>query len=215
MSKNENIDKLKTIVSLCKRRGFIYPGSDIYGGFANTYSYGPYGAELKKQIKELWWKEFVHKRPDMVGIDGPILLHPKVWEASGHASSFSDALVDCKECKFRFRADHLLEEALGEDVEGLSPQEMSLKISEGDVKCPKCKAQNFTEVRNFNLMFKTELSKTGDHGNVAYLILSYTASSSLRSYLSTVEGHANTLSMETHKSGGRTPLQGDNGPGYI
>lgn len=169
MSKNENIDKLKTIVSLCKRRGFIYPGSDIYGGFANTYSYGPYGAELKKQIKELWWKEFVHKRPDMVGIDGPILLHPKVWEASGHASSFSDALVDCKECKFRFRADHLLEEALGEDVEGLSPQEMSLKISEGDVKCPKCKAQNFTEVRNFNLMFKTELSKTGDHGNVAYL----------------------------------------------
>ncbi len=168
MSK-KNDDKLKTIVALCKRRGFIYPGSDIYGGFANTYSYGPYGAELKKQIKDLWWKEFVHKRPDMVGLDGPILLHPKVWEASGHVSSFSDALVDCKECKFRFRADHLLEDALGEDVEGLNAEELTAKIVDHKVPCPKCKAQNFTNVRNFNLMFKTELSKTSEHGSSAFL----------------------------------------------
>ncbi|MCB1212943.1 MAG: hypothetical protein KDK40_01470, partial [Chlamydiia bacterium] len=101
---------LKSVVALCKRRGFVFPGSEIYGGFANTYSYGPYGVELKRNIRELWWKRFVHKRPDMVGLDGPILLHPNVWKASGHVDSFKDALVDCKACKKRFRVDHLIEE---------------------------------------------------------------------------------------------------------
>ncbi len=160
---------LKSIVSLCKRRGLVYPGSEIYGGFANTYSYGPYGAELKKQIKDLWWERFVRQRSDMMGLDGPILLHPKTWEASGHLGSFSDALVDCRSCKFRFRADHLIEEQLNEDVEGLSPAELTEKIRQGGVQCPKCKNQDFTDVRAFNLMFQTALSKTEEGGHHAYL----------------------------------------------
>ena len=100
--KNELMEK---IVSLCKRRGFVFPGSEIYGGFANSYTYGPYGVTLKNNIKALWWKMFVTDREDVVGIDGPIVLHPKLWEASGHASGFNDAMVDCKECQNRFRAD--------------------------------------------------------------------------------------------------------------
>ncbi|MCC6128167.1 MAG: glycine--tRNA ligase, partial [Chlamydiae bacterium] len=121
MSQTHNIqDSLKPIVALCKRRGFIYPGSEIYGGFANTYSFGPYGAELKKNIKDLWWKMFVQSRKDMLGLDGPILLHPKAWLASGHLEGFNDALIDCKACKNRFRCDHLIEEALGENADGLT-----------------------------------------------------------------------------------------------
>ena len=113
MNKSASIqDTLKPIVSLCKRRGFIYPGSEIYGGFANTYSFGPYGAELKKNVKDLWWKMFVHERRDMVGLDGPILLHPKTWAASGHVEGFNDALIDCKACKGRFRCDHLIGERI-------------------------------------------------------------------------------------------------------
>lgn len=162
-------DQLKPIVALCKRRGFVYPGSEIYGGFANTYSFGPYGVELKKNIKDLWWKTFVQNRQDVVGLDGPILLHPKVWKASGHLDGFNDALIDCKACKGRFRSDHLIEEALHKDAEGLSVQEMSEMIHEGKVKCPKCGAQDFTEARNFNLMFHTHMSKTGAEGDVAYL----------------------------------------------
>lgn len=109
---------MEKIVSLCKRRGFIFPCSEIYGGFANSYSFGPYGTELKNNIKKLWWEKFVSQREDIVGIDGPILLHPKVWEASGHTTGFNDAMADCKECKKRFRADHLVEEATGRDMEG-------------------------------------------------------------------------------------------------
>ncbi len=170
MSSSETIEnRLKHIVSLSKRRGFIYPGSDIYGGFANTYSYGPYGAELKKNIKDLWWKNFVQERRDMVGLDGPILLHPKVWEASGHVDSFSDSLVDCKDCKQRQRVDHLIENATGEDAEGLSPEELEAILLEKAIACPNCKAKNFTKARKFNLMFQTELSKTGENKNIAYL----------------------------------------------
>jgi len=103
-------DALKDLVSLCKRRGIIFPGSEIYDGLANTWDYGPYGVELKRNIKDLWWKKFVASRSDIVGLDSSILLNPKVWEASGHVGSFSDPLVDCKVCKERARADHLLEE---------------------------------------------------------------------------------------------------------
>jgi len=159
---------LDQIVSFCKRKGFIYPGSEIYNGFANSYSYGPYGAQLKKNIKDLWWKTFVQTRRDMVGLDGPILLSPKVWRASGHVDGFADQLVDCKQCKARLRADHLVEAATGEDCEGLPDARVGEIIAENNIKCPKCGKRDFTAVRQFNLMFETQLSKTGDDG-AAYL----------------------------------------------
>lgn len=162
-------DSLKPIVALCKRRGFIYPGSEIYGGFANTYSFGPYGVELKKNIKDLWWKMFVHERRDMVGLDGPILLHPRAWKASGHIDGFSDALIDCKSCKSRFRCDHLIEETLHQSGDGLTLSQMTDLIHSNKVKCPKCGAHDFTEARHFNLMFQTQMSKTSSDGDVAYL----------------------------------------------
>ncbi len=170
MSQVKNIqDSLKPIVALCKRRGFIYPGSEIYGGFANTYSFGPYGAQLKKNVKDLWWQTFVQKRRDMVGLDGPILLHPKAWAASGHLEGFNDALIDCKACKGRFRCDHLIEETLKQDADGLTIPQMTDLIRSHKVKCPKCGAQDFTEARHFNLMFSTHMSKTGGDGDIAYL----------------------------------------------
>ena len=162
-------DSLKPIVALCKRRGFIYPGSEIYGGFANTYSYGPYGAELKKNIKDLWWKMFVHERRDMVGLDGPILLHPRTWKASGHVDGFVDALIDCKSCKSRFRCDHLIEETLHKSADGMTLEQMTQEVRDHKIKCPKCGAHDFTEARVFNLMFHTQMSKTGADGDVAYL----------------------------------------------
>ncbi len=164
-------DSLKSIVSLCKRRGFIYPGSEIYGGFANTYSYGPHGAQLKKNIKDFWWSLFVEKRRDIVGIDAPILLHPKAWEASGHLESFNDALIDCRQCKGRFRLDHLIEEQLGKDCSSFTLLEMN-KLAETDLKCPKCGASDFTEGRYFNLMFHMRMNKTigkSEPSDVAYL----------------------------------------------
>jgi glycyl-tRNA synthetase len=156
------LESLKPIVALCKRRGFVFQGSEIYGGFANTYSYGPYGAELKKNIKDLWWKRFVRNRQDVLGLDGPIFLHPKTWEASGHVAGFSDALIDCKGCKGRFRVDHLIEEQTGEDAEGISLEKMNEIISENEIICPTCKAKDFTAARSFNLMFSTKISKTSD-----------------------------------------------------
>lgn len=168
MSGQPVLNDLKPVVALCKRRGFIFPGSEIYGGFANTYSYGPYGALLKKRIKDLWWKTFVDMREDMLGMDGPILLHPKVWEASGHLSGFNDALVDCKNCKARLRADHLIEQSLGRDMEGVSVDLMSEILQSERVSCPKCGKHDWTAVRHFNLMFKTQLSKTSED-QVSYL----------------------------------------------
>ncbi len=162
-------ESLKPVVALCKRRGFIYPGSEIYGGFANTYSFGPYGVELKKNVKDLWWKTFVQKRKDMVGLDGPILLHPKAWAASGHVEGFNDALIDCKACKGRFRCDHLIEEALHKSADGMTLSEMTETVIKNKIKCPKCGATDFTEARVFNLMFHTHMSKTGSDGDLAYL----------------------------------------------
>jgi glycyl-tRNA synthetase len=154
---------MEKIVSLSKRRGFIYPSCEIYGGFANTYTYGPYGTELKNNIKALWWKTFVSDREDIIGIDGPILLNPKVWEASGHTEGFNDVFVDCKECNNRFRADLLIEEALGEDLEG-DIDGMNKALGEKDIKCPECGKNNWTKAKFINVMFKTEMN--GFNGDV-------------------------------------------------
>jgi glycyl-tRNA synthetase len=168
MAAEKNNDLMEKIVSLCKRRGFVFPGSEIYGGFANSYTYGPYGVTLKNNIKALWWKMFVTDREDVVGIDGPIVLHPKLWEASGHVGGFNDAMVDCKECKKRFRADHLVEDATGQDLEGRLDD--MKKILDEQVKCPNCGKKNWSDVRNFNMMFQTRLNTTdGAPEEIAYL----------------------------------------------
>lgn len=137
---------MEKLVSLCKRRGFVYQGSEIYGGLAGTWDYGPMGVELKNNIKNLWWKMFVQGRDDMYGVDAAILMHPKVWEASGHVSGFSDPLVECEKCKKRFRADHL----------------------ENTEKCPECGGK-LGEARQFNMMFKTQIGATEDESSVSYL----------------------------------------------
>lgn len=152
---------MQDIVSLCKQRGFIFPASEIYGGLGGTYSYGPLGVELKNNIKKLWWEMFVQKREDMLGIDGPILLHPKLWEASGHTTGFNDAMVDCKKCKRRFRADHLVEDATGKDLEG-ELEKMSRVLKEEKVKCPECGSSDWTDVRKFNMMFTTTMANIVD-----------------------------------------------------
>lgn len=150
-------DKMQKLVSLCKRRGFIYPACEIYGGFANAWSFAPYGVELKNNVKRLWWKKFVQEREDIVGIDGPILLHTKLWEASGHTSGFNDSMVDCKKCKHRFRADHVVEDATGKDLEGQN-EEMTKVLREEKIPCPNCGQCDWTEARSFNMMFKTGMN---------------------------------------------------------
>jgi glycyl-tRNA synthetase len=148
--------KMEKIVSFCKRKGFVFPTSEIYGGLANSYSYGPYGAELKNNIKKMWWKKFVQKRADVVGMDGPILLNPRAWEASGHTDGFNDAMVDCKKCKKRFRADHVVKELTGEDMEG--ELERMTEVLQAGLKCPECGKSDWTEVRKMSQMFKTEMN---------------------------------------------------------
>ena len=160
---------MEKIAALCKRRGFVFPGSDIYGGLANTWDYGPLGAELKRNVKDLWWRTFVHRRRDMVGLDGGILMHPKVWEASGHVSNFNDPLVDCKTCRSRFRADHLIEERLGQHVEGKSPAEMSAILQAANVACPNCANRTLTDARQFNMMFRTTIGPLTETGTEVYL----------------------------------------------
>jgi glycyl-tRNA synthetase len=146
---------MEKIVALSKRRGFIYPTCEIYGGFANAYTYGPYGTELKNNIKALWWKTFVTDREDIIGIDGPIMLNPKVWEASGHTKGFNDALVDCKSCKSRFRADHLVLDITKKDLEGnLEALDEALT----KIKCPNCGKIAWTKSRQINMMFKTHMN---------------------------------------------------------
>jgi glycyl-tRNA synthetase len=157
------------IAALAKRRGFVFPGSDIYGGLANTWDYGPLGAELKRNVKDLWWRTFVHRRRDVVGLDAGILMHPKVWEASGHVQNFNDPLVDCRTCKSRFRADHLIEERLGQHAEGKSPAEMSAILREANVKCPNCGNATLTEARQFNMMFRTTVGPVEETGTEVYL----------------------------------------------
>ncbi len=172
MSTEVTMDK---IISLAKRRGFVFPGSEIYGGLANAWDYGPLGVELKTNIKKAWWDTFVRDRFDVVGIDSAIMMNPSVWEASGHVGGFSDPLMDCKECKTRHRADKLIEETLEQRnepemvVEGLSNEELKKKIIELDIQCPNCGAKDFTDIRHFNLMFKTHQGVTEDKAALVYL----------------------------------------------
>lgn len=156
------------ITALSKRRGFIYPGSEIYGGFANSYTYGPYGVQLKNNLKNLWWKTFIEARADMVGIDGTILLHPKTWQASGHVDTFNDPMMDCKNCQARHRADHLAETKMDGNADGMSLEALTAFIAEQGIGCPKCGKMDFTEARQFNLMFETQMAKTGEDSK-AYL----------------------------------------------
>ncbi|MDQ3523977.1 MAG: glycine--tRNA ligase, partial [Chloroflexota bacterium] len=161
---------MEKIVALAKRRGFVYPGSDIYGGLANTWDMGPLGAELKNNIKQLWWRTFVQQRRDIVGLDATILMHPKVWEASGHVVNFNDPLVDCKTCKSRFRADHLLEDKLGrDDAAALSPEEMSALLRDANIACPHCGNRTLTDARQFNMMFRTTIGPVSETGTEVYL----------------------------------------------
>ncbi|MDQ4044433.1 MAG: glycine--tRNA ligase [Chloroflexota bacterium] len=158
------------VVALAKRRGFVYPGSDIYGGLANTWDMGPLGVELKNNIKQLWWRTFVQRPRDMVGLDASILMHPKVWEASQHVASFTDPLVDCKTCKSRFRADHLLEEKLGRaDAEALTPYELTAVLREANLPCPNCGNRTLTDARQFNMMFTTTIGPVSETGTEVYL----------------------------------------------
>lgn len=159
---------MDSITSLCKRRGFAYPGSEIYGGFANSYTYGPYGTELKKNIKDLWWDMFVQKRTDIVGIDADIILHPKTWEASGHLGGFNDLMVECTESRKRFRADHLIEDQLDIDIEGWDLEKVNQLLQEKEVKSPVTGKPTLGPAKHFNLMFQTEMAKTGE-GETAYL----------------------------------------------
>jgi glycyl-tRNA synthetase len=166
----KNINPMEKIVSLCKRRGFIFPGSEIYGGLANSWDFGPYGVELKNNIKKSWWKFFVQEREDMTGIDAAILMNPRVWEASGHVAGFSDPLVDCKKCKTRHRGDKLLEEKLGvENVAGIKLENVTAKLTEEKIACPSCGAMDWSEAKKFNLMFKTHQGVTDDSGTEIYL----------------------------------------------
>lgn len=150
---------LEKIMALCKRRGFVFPGSEIYGGFVGSFDYGPYGVELANNIKAAWWQAMVHLEPNIVGLDSAIVTHPKVWEASGHVGGFSDPLVECKECQTRSRADHLLEEAGVLADEKMSVEEINEIFDQhrGELNCPACGKQNFSAVRQFNLLAQTNL----------------------------------------------------------
>lgn len=160
-----DLDKL---ASFCKRTGIIFPNSEIYGGFAGFWDYGPVGVQIKKNIKDLWWKEFVENREDVVGIDGAIITNPEVWEASGHLESFADPLLDCKKCSKRFRGDHLIEGELGIAADGIPPEKIDELIKENDIKCPSCGGE-LTDIRSFNLMFDTNVGPIRKEENTAYL----------------------------------------------
>ena len=173
----KNTEKtMDKIVALCKNRGFIFAGSEIYGGLANTWDYGPLGVELKNNVKRAWWKKFVQENPYNVGQDAAILMNPQTWVASGHLSGFSDPLMDCRECKERFRADKLIEDwcqqesvELPKPIDAFTQQEMKDFIEEHNIPCPSCGKHNFTDIRQFNLMFKTFQGVTEDAKNTVYL----------------------------------------------
>ncbi|QIN82262.1 glycine--tRNA ligase [Rubrobacter tropicus] len=161
---------MEKMVAFCKRRGFVYQSSEIYGGLRSSYDYGPLGVEMKRNIKEEWWRSTVHMRDDVVGLDAAIIMHPKVWEASGHTATFNDMLVESRTSKRRYRADHLIEDATGIDAEGLSPEELTKIIQEDDrVKDPVDGGRDFAPVRPFNLMFETYMGPVKSDENLAYL----------------------------------------------
>ncbi|MFD0867981.1 MULTISPECIES: glycine--tRNA ligase [Paenibacillus] len=165
---------MEQIVALAKHRGFIFPGSEIYGGLANTWDYGPLGVELKNNIKRAWWKKFVQESPYNVGLDAAILMNPKTWVASGHIGNFNDPMIDCKQCKARHRADKLIEEGLAQQgteiiADGLSFDEMAELIKKHNLACPDCGSHDFTDIRQFNLMFKTFQGVTESSANEIYM----------------------------------------------
>lgn len=165
---------MEKVVALAKNRGFVYAGSEIYGGLANTWDYGPLGVELKNNVKKAWWKKFVQESPYNVGVDCAILMNPEVWVASGHVGGFSDPLMDCKECHERFRADNIIDDFMKDNgiegsADGMTESEMQAYIDEHNIPCPSCGAHNFTGIRQFNLMFKTHAGVTEDSKNVVYL----------------------------------------------
>ena len=172
MAVEKTMDK---IVALCKSRGFVFPGSDIYGGLANSWDYGPLGVEFKNNVKKAWWKKFVQESPYNVGVDCAILMNPQVWVASGHVGGFSDPLMDCKECKARFRADKLVEDHMTENgaevasADGWTNEQLMEYITKNNIVCPKCGKLNYTEIRKFNLMFKTFQGITEDSSSEIYL----------------------------------------------
>ena len=172
-NKQKTMDK---VIALCKGRGFIFSGSEIYGGLANTWDYGPLGVELKNNVKKAWWKKFVQENPYNVGLDSAILMNPQTWVASGHLGGFSDPLMDCKECKERFRADKLIEQwcednnfELPKPIDAFSQEEMAAFVAKHEIPCPTCGKHNFTDIRQFNLMFKTFQGVTEDAKNTVYL----------------------------------------------
>ena len=165
---------MEQIVSHTKHRGFVFPGSEIYGGLSNAWDYGPLGVELKNNVKKAWWKKFIQESPYNVGLDAAILMNPRVWEASGHIGNFNDPMIDCKDCKSRHRADKLIENALNEKgievfVDGMPFSKMEDLIAEHHIVCPDCGKQNYTEIRQFNLMFKTFIGTTENNTNQVYL----------------------------------------------
>jgi glycyl-tRNA synthetase len=166
MATEKTMDK---IVALCKGRGFVYPGSEIYGGLANTWDYGPLGVELKNNIKKAWWKKFVQESPYNVGLDSAILMNPQTWVASGHLGGFSDPLMDCKACKTRHRADKLIEDFDGTNTGGWTNEQLTSYIKEKGIVCPECGKADFTDIRQFNLMFKTFQGVTEDSKAEIYL----------------------------------------------
>ena len=172
----KNTEKtMDKIVALCKNRGFVFPGSEIYGGLANSWDYGPLGVELKNNVKRAWWKKFVQENPYNVGLDAAILMNPEVWVASGHVSTFNDPLIDCKACKMRHRADKLIEGWCAENgrddvnVEAMTNEELVAFIRDNGVICPGCGKADFTDIRKFNLMFKTHQGVTEDSSTEVYL----------------------------------------------
>ncbi|MDY2618660.1 MAG: glycine--tRNA ligase, partial [Oscillospiraceae bacterium] len=173
---NNSEKTMDKLVTLCKGRGFIFAGSEIYGGLANTWDYGPLGVELKNNVKKAWWKKFVQETPNNVGLDAAILMNPQTWVASGHLAGFSDPLMDCKECHERFRADKVIEDWCAENgfelpkpIDAFSQNEMADFVDEHAIACPTCGKHNWTDIRQFNLMFKTFQGVTEDAKNTVYL----------------------------------------------
>ncbi|MBR2019327.1 MAG: glycine--tRNA ligase [Clostridia bacterium] len=171
---NNSEKTMDKIVALCKTRGFIFPGSEIYGGLANSWDYGPLGVEFKNNVKRAWWKKFVQESKYNVGLDSAIIMNPETWVASGHVGGFSDPLMDCKQCKMRHRADKLIEDyafqnGLDDNPAGWSFEEMAAYIKEKNIGCPQCGGHEFTDIKKFNLMFKTFIGVTEDNSNTVYL----------------------------------------------
>ena len=165
----KNTEKtMDMVVGLCKNRGIVYAGSEIYGGLSNSWDYGPLGVEFKNNVKKAWWKKFVQESPYNVGLDSAIIMNPQTWVTSGHVGGFSDPLMDCKECHARHRADKLIED-FGGKAEGMTFEQMQEFISENGITCPDCGSKNFTDIRKFNLMFKTFVGVTEDAKNEVYL----------------------------------------------